>query len=810
MTASESESGYEPGSDSDSGSDPDFEFESESESEPGSGAGVDPQDVEGKRYLDAADDRLRGAYEEPMSLADYVEAAFETPAIAADASRYLLDAIESMGTRTVVERGVERERYRFFDDPDNDGEHAVLGNTAALNALVEDLRSVAADRGKREKILWIEGPTATGKSELKRCLINGLGAYSRTPEGRRYTLEWNVDGERDGPGLSYGVQRDGEEDWTASPVQVHPLAVFPADVRASLLADLETVAGEAASAVETDLDPFSREAYDRIAERYRRQGRSDLFSAVTDPSHLRVTNYVVEEGQGIGVLHAEDDGSPTERLVGTWLPGMLRALDSRGRKNPQAFSYDGVLSQGNGLLTVVEDASQHSDLLRKLLNVPDEKRVKVDKGIGMDLDTQLLVISNPDLEADLDRYADREDRDPLKALKRRLARHEFRYLTDAALETQLVRRELTDETTVWTGSEAALTERAREPVGVSVAGPDGSVREREIAPHALAATALYSVVTRLDPERLPRELDPVEAAVLLERGRLRRDGEQEQKQDRERLSVEDYDLDAVGGEGGIPVTYTRDVLADLLQETPDREHPELDVAAVVTPDDALDAMAAKLDAAPVFSEAEVDAYAERLSAVRERVRERQSEDVLDALLADAGVGEETVTEYVEHVYAWAADEDGSGFGSEPGADEDRPDPLLLKVFETEHLGRFDADDYGASGDPPAAAAEFRRESVITALNRYAWEHRDEGFEVGDVDPTAVPAVRSVLEAHDWADIRRLHPDFDPAQWADPPEGTETARLKKDTHERLTERGYSPASAELTTRAVMREVAQRWD
>jgi len=66
-----------------------------------------------------------------------------------------------------------------------------------------------------------------------------------------------------------------------------------------------------------------------------------------------------------------------------------RELDSRGRKNPQAFSYDGVLSQGNGLLTIVEDAAQHADLLQKLLNVPDEGHVKLDKGIGMDIDTQL-------------------------------------------------------------------------------------------------------------------------------------------------------------------------------------------------------------------------------------------------------------------------------------------------------------------------------------------------------------------------------------------------------------------------------------
>ncbi len=81
--------------------------------------------------------------------------------------------------------------------------------------------------------------------------------------------------------------------------------------------------------------------------------------------------------------------------------------------------------------------------------MPDESHVKLDKGIGMDVDTQLIIISNPDLEAQLNKHADREGQDPLKALKRRLDKHEFTYLTNLSLEAQLLRRELTNETQVW-------------------------------------------------------------------------------------------------------------------------------------------------------------------------------------------------------------------------------------------------------------------------------------------------------------------------------------------------------------------------
>ena len=753
-----------------------------------------------EEYRRAADRALETAYETPMRLDEYVAAAFERPSIAAHAAKYLVQAIESMGTRTVIEEGEERERYRFFDDPHNDGEHAVLGNTEVLNRFVDDLRAIAADRGKVEKIVWFDGPTATGKSELKRCLINGLREYSKTEAGRRYTLEWNVTASEETRGLSYGGEVDDEDDWYASPVQVHPLSVFPADVRADILADLNERSGDhIPTVVEADLDPFSREAYDHLEERYRRAGQDDLFSAVTDPTHLRVRNYVVDVGQGIGVLHAEDAGSPTERLVGAWMPGMLRELGSRGRKNPQAFSYDGVLSQGNGLLTIVEDAAQHADLLRRLLNVPDEGRVKLDRGIGMDVDTQLVVISNPDLDAELDKYADREGRDPLKALKRRLDRHEFGYLTNLSLAAELLRRELTSETEVWVADDyAALEERVHARVTLSVRDETGAVTDRELAPHTIAAAAMYSVVTRLDAEELPEDRTLVEKALLFDRGWIR---EGDERLDADDLGVE---FDGADGKRGIPVTYTRDTIAELLATDRDRSHPELPVESVIMPEDVLEAMSERLADAPVFSRSEAAEYESRVTDARAWVAGEQEADVLDAVLAEKSVEKETVEEYVEHVYAWDA---GERVETERGSEE--PDPLLLKVFETEHLGRFSEDDYDGN-EPNEAVEAFRRDRVITALNRYAWEHRDEGFEVSAVDLSEVPVIRSVIDSHDWADVERLFPDLDPTQWADPPANTETARVKTDTIERLVEAGYSPASAELTSRAVFREVADRWN
>ncbi|THE66258.1 kinase anchor protein [Salinadaptatus halalkaliphilus] len=759
----------------------------------------------GNDYVTEADRALEETYEEPMSLAAYVDRLFENPTIASHASKYLLEAIESAGTRTVVEEGEETERYRFFDDPHNDGEHAILGNTAVLNQFVDDLRSIAAGRAKDEKIIWFEGPTATGKSELKRCLVNGLREYSKTPEGRRYTLEWNVTtASAEERGLSYGGDPTASDDqhWYESPVQAHPLSAFPDEIRQQLLADLnDGLDDHVPTRVDTDLDPFSREAYDFLEERYRRRGVDNLFSAITDDDHLRVKNYVVDVGQGVGVLHSEDDGQPKERLVGSWMHGMLQELDSRGRKNPQAFSYDGVLSQGNGVLTIVEDAAQHADLLQKLLNVPDEQSVKLDKGIGMDVDTQLLIISNPDLEAQLNQHADRNGMDPLKALKRRLDKHRFGYLTNLSLECELIRRELTNETNVWEAtSYDELEQRIREPVSVTIKGQDGETHTEEFAPHAIEAAALYAVVTRLDESDLPNGLDLVDKAQIYDQGYLQ-EGDSRREKDEF-----DFDDDGADGDHGIPVTYTRDTLAELLQTDRDRHHQDLPVGDVVMPRDVLNAMVEGLVDAPVFSSGERSEFENRVVPVKNYIYDRQEADVIEAIMHDKRVDEETVAEYVEHVYAWETDEPLYNDRGE----RVEPDPLKMKLFEVEHLGRFGEDDYEGNL-PRERVRNFRREKVITSLNRHAWEHRDEDFAAENVDLTAIPVIKSVLESHDWDDVERTFEDFDPRQWDDPPSGTETDRVKANTIETMVDEfDYSKASAELTSRHVMGQVSYRWD
>lgn len=755
-------------------------------------------------YISKADKELNDSYDEPMTLDEYVDLIFEHPDLASHAARYVLRAIESLGTRKVIEEGEEKERYRFFDDPYNNGEHAILGNTDVLNDFVDDLRAIATGRGKKEKIIWFDGPTATGKSELKRCLINGLREFSKTADGRRYTLEWNTNTASSNRGLSYSDSPQAtDEDWYRSPIQIHPLSVFPENVRAEIIESLNAQLGDGVPInVDQGLDPFSREAFSVLTEHYRNSDKDDIFTQVTDPEHLRVKNYVMDIGSGIGVLHSEDEGHPNQRLVGEWMNGMLRELDSMGRKNPQAFDYNGVLSQGNGGITVVEEASQHADLLRKMLNVPDEQQVKLDKAIEMDIDTCLILISNPNLDEELNRHSERSESDPLKALKRRLEKHEFKYLTNISLEAMLLHRELQNEPIVWEADDYEdLKSQIESPLRLMINAGDER-RERELAPHTVEAAALFNIVSRLDKTDLPGDLDLIDKAILFDRGYIE-DGD-------ERLEKSDFDFDseARDGSNGIPITFTRDNVIDLVQDGGvERTHSEYPVEDVVMPQDVLNRMVESLTQVPVLSPSEAKEFEGRVAPVKQYIFDQQEKDVLDAMMRDKVVDKDTVEEYIRHIDAWDTDETVTN----NQGNEVEPDPLKMRVFEVKHLGRFSDNDYGSNHEPSEEVKQFRSDTVMKSINSYVWENRDDEFSVEDIDPTEIDLFNNILNTHDWDAVKRMYEDIDPYQWENPPSDTETERVKRKTVQNMMEMfGYSRGSAELTSLHVIREMEYKFE
>lgn len=709
-----------------------------------------------EEIIKQANEEMSVAEEPPQPLSDFLGTVQENPSTAAHSVKYILEAIESCGTRTVVEGGEEQERHKFFDDPYGNGEHAILGNTEVLNSFVDELRRMASSEGENNKIIWFNGPTATGKSELKRCLINGLRGYSRTEEGQVYSVEWNIKSAESTRGVTYGSEMESA-DWYDSPIGVNPLAVLPKDTRESFLEDVNE-GEEYPVSVEGEIDPFSQEVFNYLKRQYSDEGTEDLFEKITDENHLRVVRRQFGLGDGIGVLHSEDGGTEKQRLVGSWMQGMLNEFQSRGRKNPQAFAYDGVLSQGNGGMTIIEDARQHIDAIQKLLNIPEESVVKLDQKIPMDIDTLLVLISNPDLASELEQFSDEGSSDPLRALRRRLDEFEVGYLTSFTLEAQLIRRILLNETEVWDCPFDEREERTAEPI---------ELYDCDFSPRAVEAAAMYDVLSRISISRVGI-LERYEKALAVDRGyHVTSTG------DKVEYDKIDDGGDRDGGEG-IPVTYTIDVLTELAQNEDE-----------VIPEDVIEIMADSFSESPVISGDEDDFYTKRRTEVREYIRDRQEEDVLSAMLKGKEARENEIENYVNGVFAW-----------DEGDDEgDEYDPYKLREFELEYLGAAD-EQYSDDAKPDEDVEKYRVQKIINPINSFIYENKDDDFSVSEVALTECEDLSRLLGRQTWGDVQHYYEDIDLSSWSNPVSGTVTEEVKEKTIQNMMDdMGYSETSAE---------------
>ena len=150
------------------------------------------------------------------SFAEYLDIVRRDPSVTRTAYQRLYDMIISKGTEEIVVNKDKVVRYRFFDDPDNNGEDAIFGLERTLTNLVNILKSAANGYGTERRVLLLHGPVGSSKSTLARLLKKGLERYSRTEEGRLFTYGWKE------------IGPDGEEIFTDCPMHEEPLHLIPA------------------------------------------------------------------------------------------------------------------------------------------------------------------------------------------------------------------------------------------------------------------------------------------------------------------------------------------------------------------------------------------------------------------------------------------------------------------------------------------------------------------------------------------------------------------------------------------------------
>src|SRR5262249_29480639 len=169
------------------------------------------------------------------------------------------DMILSYGVEEIVVNKEKQTRYKFFDDPDNEGQDAVFGIEKTLMNLVNVLKSAAHRYGTERRVLLLHGPVGSSKSTIARLLKKGIERFSRTDAGALYPFGWRDDS-----------ADSGEAVYTDCPMHEEPLRLVPSEDREGLVAELlaDHPDYEYGIAVEGDLCPFCRQMYLERMEQY--------------------------------------------------------------------------------------------------------------------------------------------------------------------------------------------------------------------------------------------------------------------------------------------------------------------------------------------------------------------------------------------------------------------------------------------------------------------------------------------------------------------------------------------------------------
>ena len=378
---------------------------------------------------------------------EYLEIVRQDPRVTRNAFERLYDMVMSYGTETYEQGREQKLRYRFFSDPDNNGEDAVFGLDEALAHLVNAFKSAAQGYGIEKRVLLLHGPVGSSKSTIARLLKKGLERYSASDEGALYTLGW--------------VDLDDSSVVHWCPMHEEPLHLIPERFRPDVQASLNTgrTADEYQVSVRNELCPFCRHIY---AERLRVY--SGDWTRVSQDVRVRRLILSEKDRIGIGTFQPKDEKNQDS----TELTGDInyRKIAEYGSdSDPRAFNFDGEFNVANrGIVEFVEVLKLDVAFLYDLLGASQEHKVKPKKFAQTDIDEVILGHTNEP------EYRRLQSNEFMEALRDRTVKIDIPYVTRLADEIQIYEKDYNAE----------------------------KVRGKHIAPHTIEMAAMWAVLTRLE------------------------------------------------------------------------------------------------------------------------------------------------------------------------------------------------------------------------------------------------------------------------------------------------------------------------
>lgn len=336
-----------------------------------------------KKILSENENNLKK--DEVLTFKQYLDLVKSEPWITRRSSQLLHDMLLSSGVEYSIIPGKPiKHNYKFFTDDKYVGEYVVFGQQRAKENLVEKIDN--ASRGaEASKRLWILlGPPGSAKSRSMDAVKRALNQYSRTEDGKTYTLLLPTVDERL---KEKALFEENGIMYIQSPIYERPLQVISPEIREEFLKELNSHVKPDAKKDFLDrhhhYDNNFIISIDGLMSPYSNYIINDFIKAkkITFPElldHLKVKRMIFDakSKNGIGSYTPRDEKSQEAgSLVGNLDYSLLPRFGSES--HPLVHDYKGELCSGaNGFVEIHEILKLSDKFLYELLFATQDRFFK--------------------------------------------------------------------------------------------------------------------------------------------------------------------------------------------------------------------------------------------------------------------------------------------------------------------------------------------------------------------------------------------------------------------------------------------------
>jgi serine protein kinase len=390
------------------------------------------------------------------SFGEYLKLFQKDPHVARSSFQRLYDMIVSYGTEDYTEYKKTITKFKFFDDPFEEGEDAVFGSDIHLMKLVNVFKAAALRYGSEKRVILLHGPVGAAKSTIVRLFKKGLEHYSRQADGAVYGFRWKkIDTSNEELNRIFG-----SADIIDDPIHGEPLYLIPKNAREHLLDEVNKKLSEQDRIVlEGDLSPISRFIYNELFNLYEGDWTQVM-------SHIEVYRLVLSEKDriGIGTFQPKDEKNQDS----TELTGDInyrKIAEYGSESDPRAFNFDGEFNIANrGMIEFVEILKLDVAFLYDLLGASQEHKIKPKKFAQTDIDEVIIGHTNEP------EYRKLQSNEYMEALRDRTIKIDIPYITRISEEIKIYEKDFSNK----------------------------KIKGKHIAPHTVEVAAMWSILTRLE------------------------------------------------------------------------------------------------------------------------------------------------------------------------------------------------------------------------------------------------------------------------------------------------------------------------